>query len=136
MAGMRFSVLGETLARRDDGTEVPLGGPARRALLTLLLVRPREVVAAKRLADELAPDGTVSAHALQSQVSQLRAALGPGVIERAGTGYRAAVDPQDVDAARTEARGSHPPPAARAPRCPADPGPVRRRRPGRGTGRL
>ncbi|MFE1787507.1 BTAD domain-containing putative transcriptional regulator, partial [Streptomyces sp. NPDC059525] len=99
---MRFSILGETLARHDDGTEVPLGGPARRALLTLLLVRPREVVAAERLADELAPDGTMSAHALQSQVSRLRAALGPAVIERAGAGYRAAVDPEDVDAGRFE----------------------------------
>ncbi|RPF25500.1 putative ATPase [Streptomyces sp. Ag109_G2-6] len=99
---MRFSILGETLARRDDGTEVPLGGPARRALLTLLLVRPREVVSAERLADELAPDGSVSAHALQSQVSRLRAALGPAVIERAGAGYRAAVDPEDVDAGRFE----------------------------------
>ncbi|MFJ8211238.1 ATP-binding protein [Streptomyces sp. NPDC096033] len=99
---MRFSILGETLARHDDGTEVPLGGPARRALLTLLLVRPREVVAAERLADELAPDGTMSAHALQSQVSRLRATLGPAVIERAGAGYRAAVDPEDVDAGRFE----------------------------------
>ncbi|MFJ8166156.1 BTAD domain-containing putative transcriptional regulator [Streptomyces sp. NPDC096136] len=99
---MRFSILGETLALRDDGTEVPLGGPARRALLTLLLVRPREVVAADRLADEMAPDGAMSAHALQSQVSRLRAALGPAVIERAGAGYRAAVDPEDVDAGRFE----------------------------------
>lgn len=99
---MRFSILGETLALRDDGTGVPLGGPARRALLTLLLVRPREVVAAERLADEMAPDGAMSAHALQSQVSRLRAALGPAVIERAGTGYRAAVDPEDVDAGRFE----------------------------------
>ncbi|MEU3404529.1 BTAD domain-containing putative transcriptional regulator [Streptomyces sp. NPDC006670] len=99
---MRFSILGETLARRDDGTGIPLGGPARRALLTLLLVRPREVVAAERLADELDPDGAVSAHALQSQVSRLRAALGPAVIERAGAGYRAAVDPEDVDAGRFE----------------------------------
>ncbi|MFH7599878.1 BTAD domain-containing putative transcriptional regulator [Streptomyces racemochromogenes] len=99
---MRFCILGETLARRDDGTEVPLGGPARRALLTLLLVRPREVVAAERLADEMAPDGSLSAHALQSQVSRLRAALGADVIERAGAGYRLAVDPEDVDAGRFE----------------------------------
>ncbi|GAA0297857.1 BTAD domain-containing putative transcriptional regulator [Streptomyces polychromogenes] len=99
---MRFSILGETLARRDDGTEVPVGGPARRALLTLLLVRPGEVVAAERLADEMAPDGSLSAHALQSQVSRLRAALGADVIERAGAGYRVAVAPEDVDAGRFE----------------------------------
>ncbi|MGP8304474.1 ATP-binding protein [Streptomyces inhibens] len=99
---MRFSILGETLARRDDGTVVPLGGPARRALLTLLLVSPGEVVSADRLADEIASGGSVSAHALQAQVSRLRAALGAAAIERAGTGYRAVVDPDDVDACRFE----------------------------------
>ncbi|MFC7111128.1 hypothetical protein ACFQQB_68460 [Nonomuraea rubra] len=47
---MRFGILGETRAWRDDGAEVPLGGPARRALLALLLLRPGEVVPADRLA--------------------------------------------------------------------------------------
>ncbi|WP_308209132.1 helix-turn-helix domain-containing protein [Actinoallomurus purpureus] len=63
-----------------------MGGPARRALLTLLLVRPGEVVSADRLADEIDSDGALSVHALQSQVSRLRAALGSeAAIERAGT---------------------------------------------------
>ncbi|MEE1816182.1 BTAD domain-containing putative transcriptional regulator [Streptomyces sp. SP18ES09] len=99
---MRFSILGETLARHDDGTVVPLGGPARRALLALLLASPGEVVSADRLAEEIAPGGAVSAHALQAQVSRLRATLGPAAIERAGAGYRAAVEPDDVDACRFE----------------------------------
>ncbi|MFD8981183.1 BTAD domain-containing putative transcriptional regulator [Streptomyces sp. NPDC059564] len=99
---MRFGILGETRAWHGGG-EVPLGGPARRALLALLLVRPGEVVSTDRLAEEIDPAGTRSAHSLQSQVSRLRAALGEGAaIERAGTGYRIVVDPEDVDASRFE----------------------------------
>ncbi|MGW0445643.1 AfsR/SARP family transcriptional regulator, partial [Streptosporangium sandarakinum] len=75
---MRFGILGTTQAWRDDEGEVNLGGPARRALLTLLLARPGEAVAADRLIDDLygerPPDG--AGHALQSQISRLRRALG------------------------------------------------------------
>ncbi|MDX3226656.1 BTAD domain-containing putative transcriptional regulator [Streptomyces sp. ME19-01-6] len=100
---MRFGILGEIRAWRDDGAEAALGGPARRALLALLLVRPGEVVSIDRLADELDPGGALSAHALQSQVSRLRTALGPAAaIERAGAGYRIVVAPDDVDACRFE----------------------------------
>ncbi|WP_248963188.1 AfsR/SARP family transcriptional regulator [Sphaerisporangium perillae] len=100
---MRFGILGQTRAWREDGAEVPLGGPARRALLALLLVRPGEVVSADRLADEIDPDGALSAHALQSQVSRLRTALGSAAsIERAGAGYRIVVPGEDVDACRFE----------------------------------
>ncbi|WP_433461745.1 BTAD domain-containing putative transcriptional regulator [Spirillospora sp. CA-128828] len=100
---MRFGILGETRAWHGDGGEVPLGGPARRALLALLLVRPGEVVSADRLADEIDPAGALSAHSLQSQVSRLRTALGAGAaIERAGAGYRIVVEPDDVDASRFE----------------------------------
>ncbi|KAA2260158.1 AfsR/SARP family transcriptional regulator [Solihabitans fulvus] len=100
---MRFGILGETRAWRADGAEVPLGGPARRALLTLLLVSPGEVSSIDRLAEELDPAGTTSAHALQSQVSRLRASLGTEVaIERAGTGYRIVLPAEDVDSCRFE----------------------------------
>ncbi|WP_225827594.1 BTAD domain-containing putative transcriptional regulator [Streptomyces naphthomycinicus] len=100
---MRFAILGETRAWHGDGGEVPLGGPARRALLALLLVRPGEVVSADRLADEIDPAGALSAHALQSQVSRLRTAVGAGAaIERAGAGYRIVVAADDVDASRFE----------------------------------
>ncbi|WP_030801959.1 BTAD domain-containing putative transcriptional regulator [Streptomyces sp. NRRL S-337] len=100
---MLFGILGETRAWHDDGTEVPLGGPARRALLALLLIRPGEVVPADRLADAIDPDAAVSAHALQSQVSRLRKALGSGAaLEAAGAGYRIVVAHDDVDACRFE----------------------------------
>ncbi|MFF3842940.1 BTAD domain-containing putative transcriptional regulator [Streptomyces sp. NPDC001930] len=100
---MLFGILGETRAWYDDGTEVPLGGPARRALLALLLTRPGEVVSADRLADAVDPDREVSAHAVQSQMSRLRKALGTGAaIEQAGSGYRILIAPDDVDAGRFE----------------------------------
>ncbi|TYB55377.1 AAA family ATPase [Nonomuraea sp. PA05] len=100
---MRFGILGDTRAWRDDGAEVPLGGPARRALLALLLVRPGAVVPAERLAAELGPAGVPSAHALHSQVSRLRACLGAEApIERAGAGYRLLAADEDVDACRFE----------------------------------
>ncbi|MEV0412221.1 BTAD domain-containing putative transcriptional regulator [Streptomyces sp. NPDC050448] len=100
---MLFGILGETQAWHNDGAEVPLGGPARRALLALLLTHPGEVVSADRLADAVDPDGALSAHALQSQVSRLRKALGSGAaIEQAGAGYRIVVQRDDVDACRFE----------------------------------
>ncbi|MFF7356264.1 ATP-binding protein [Streptomyces filipinensis] len=107
---MRFGILGGTQAWGDEGAEVPLGGPARRALLALLLVTPGEVVPADRLADDIGavgaggPEGAVpSAHAIQSQVSRLRSALGAAAaIERTGAGYRIAVAAEDVDAGRFE----------------------------------
>ncbi|MEV4249631.1 BTAD domain-containing putative transcriptional regulator [Streptosporangium canum] len=102
---MRFGILGTTRVWRDDGSEVTAGGPTRRALLTLLLARPGEVVTADRLVDDLyggrPPAG--AAHALQSQVSRLRGDLGrEAAIELLPAGYRLAVDPDDVDAHRFE----------------------------------
>lgn len=100
---MLFGILGETRAWHEDGTEVPLGGPARRALLALLLLHPGEAVSVDRLTDALDPDGALSGHALQSQVSRLRKALGAAAaIEQAGAGYRIVVAPDEVDAFRFE----------------------------------
>ncbi|MFI8962725.1 BTAD domain-containing putative transcriptional regulator [Streptomyces sp. NPDC053493] len=108
---MRFGILGQTRAWDHHGTEIPLGGPARRALLALLLARPGEPVSADLLAEEIDPDGPLSDHAVQSQVSRLRTALraaadtapGPAaMIERAGDGYRIDVPADAVDACRFE----------------------------------
>ncbi|MEU5643194.1 AfsR/SARP family transcriptional regulator [Streptomyces milbemycinicus] len=80
-------------------------------------------MSADRLAEELDPGGGVSAHALQSQVSRLRTALGPAAaIERAGAGYRIVVAPEDVDACRferlaTASPSSWSPVTAPSPRC-------------------
>ncbi|MCT9933441.1 tetratricopeptide repeat protein [Planotetraspora sp. A-T 1434] len=102
---MRFGILGTTRAWHDDGSEAPIGGATRRALLALLLVRPGEVVTADRLVHDLYGEQATSgaAHALQSQVSRLRQALRHHApIELAPGGYRLAVDPGDVDAHRFE----------------------------------
>ncbi|WP_157249320.1 BTAD domain-containing putative transcriptional regulator [Nonomuraea typhae] len=97
---MRFGVLGAVRAWRADGGEVPLGGPARRALLAALLLRPGRPVPAERLIDEVYGERPPkdAHHAIQSQVSRLRR---DGIaIERAGAGYLLRVDPDDVDVHR------------------------------------
>ncbi|NUR90639.1 MAG: AfsR/SARP family transcriptional regulator, partial [Nonomuraea sp.] len=97
---MRYGILGNTRAWRSDGSEVPLGGPARRALLALLLIRPGETVSADRIIDLLygeQPPGNAQ-HAVQSQVSRLR---GDGIpVERTAAGYRLQAGPDEVDAQR------------------------------------
>ncbi|GAA3601537.1 BTAD domain-containing putative transcriptional regulator [Nonomuraea rosea] len=97
---MRFGVLGTTRAWRADGTEVPLGGPVRRALLALLLLRPGAVVSPDRLIEALYGDRIPkdATHALHSQVSRLRR---DGIsVELTAAGYRLPVEPEDVDAQR------------------------------------
>jgi hypothetical protein len=41
---VRFGILGTTRVWRDGGDEIDVGGPTRRALLALLLVRPGDEV--------------------------------------------------------------------------------------------
>jgi predicted ATPase/DNA-binding SARP family transcriptional activator len=99
---MRFGILGTTQVWRTDGAEVSLGGPGRRALLALLLVRPGEVVSVDRLVDELYGTAAGATHALQSQVFRLRNVLRDDVVERLPAGYRLVVKPDDVDSGRFE----------------------------------
>lgn len=101
---MWFGVLGPLEVRSDDGAVVPVGGPRPRALLVLLLVEAGAVVPVERLVDgqygDRPPEGALNA--VQAQVSRLRRALPAGLVEYHGTGYRVAVDPDDVDAHRFE----------------------------------
>ncbi|MCG5219406.1 BTAD domain-containing putative transcriptional regulator [Streptosporangium soli] len=100
---MRFGILGTTRVWRDDGSEVAVGGTARRALLTLLVARVGEVVTADSLIDDLYGTKPGAVHALQSQVSRLRQDLRQAaVIEMVPGGYRLSADPDDVDARRFE----------------------------------
>ncbi|WP_042416202.1 AfsR/SARP family transcriptional regulator [Streptacidiphilus anmyonensis] len=99
---MRFGILGTTQAWNDDGGELALGGPGRRALLALLLLDAGRTVTTERLIDGLygeEPPGNVG-NALQSQVSRLRGALRPvGVgIEGGPGGYRVLTAREEVDA--------------------------------------
>ena len=106
---MRIAILGPLEVRDEAGQLVQLGGPRLRALLIRLALDPGRAVAADRVAGDLWPgDGpgqagpADSGNALQALVSRLRHAAGPGIVEHRAGGYRLAVDPDDVDAARFE----------------------------------
>jgi len=106
---VRIGILGLLEVRDEAGQLVRLGGPRLRALLIRLALDPGRAVAADRLAGDLWPgDGpgqagpADSGNALQALVSRLRHAAGPGIVEHRAGGYRLAVDPEDVDAARFE----------------------------------
>ncbi|MFF7210874.1 BTAD domain-containing putative transcriptional regulator [Streptomyces sp. NPDC008238] len=100
---MRFGILGETRALRDDGGTAAVGGPGRRALLAMLLLEAGRIVATERLIDGLYGDEPPAGvgNALQSQVSRLRAAVGVP-IERPPGGYRLVVARDEVDVHRFE----------------------------------
>ncbi|MFC4529910.1 BTAD domain-containing putative transcriptional regulator [Sphaerisporangium dianthi] len=101
---MQFGILGPLEVRTDEGDPVHVGGPRPRALLALLLLDAGRLVGVDRLIDgqygDRPPAG--AANAVQAQVSRLRRALPPGLVEFHGAGYRLAVDPGDVDACRFE----------------------------------
>ncbi|MFI6602648.1 BTAD domain-containing putative transcriptional regulator [Nonomuraea sp. NPDC050536] len=101
---MRFGVLGPLEVRSPDGEPVPLGGPRPRAVLAMLLLEAGRMVSVERLIDgqygEQPPAG--AANAVQAQISRVRRNLPADLVEFHGTGYRLAVDPEDVDVHRFE----------------------------------
>jgi DNA-binding SARP family transcriptional activator len=100
---MEFRILGP-LEVWDGGSEVPLGGPKPRALLTVLLLHPNEVVPVDRLIDELwgedSPES--AAAALRVNVSRLRKALPGDVLTTRSPGYAIRVEPDALDLHRFE----------------------------------
>src|SRR5215510_14347598 len=99
-----FRILGPLQVVRD-GEQLVLGAVQQRALLAVLVLHCGEVVSTDRLVDELWGERTPAAAAktVQVYVSQLRKALGAGVIVTQGRGYRLAAAPEQVDAIRFEA---------------------------------
>ncbi|HEU5151190.1 MAG TPA: BTAD domain-containing putative transcriptional regulator [Iamia sp.] len=103
---LEVSVLGPLRARRD-GIEVALGGRRQKAVLARLALAAGATVPVDRLVDDLW-DGDpprTAVGTVQSYVSNLRRALaraGETVIERVGDGYRLAVPPATLAAARFE----------------------------------
>jgi DNA-binding SARP family transcriptional activator/WD40 repeat protein len=99
-----FRILGP-LEVVHDNEPLVLGAAQQRALLAVLVLHRGEAVSIDRLIDELwgerAP--ATAAKTVQVYVSQLRKALGAGVIVTHGRGYRLAVDPEQVDAGQFEA---------------------------------
>ncbi|MGW6968775.1 AfsR/SARP family transcriptional regulator [Streptomyces zaomyceticus] len=102
---MRYSVLGPTLAHSPDGTDVAVGGPRVRALLTVLALRAGRTVLVPDLVDEVwhgdePPADAVAA--LQALVGRLRKSLGRDRVISADGGYRLDARPEDVDTRRFE----------------------------------
>ncbi|WP_185749127.1 AfsR/SARP family transcriptional regulator [Humibacillus xanthopallidus] len=101
---VRYLLLGP-MEVHVGGHPVRLPGPAERALLAQLLLTPRRTVPATTLVDRLWSGSSLPVdplNALQVRVSKLRRALTsvglPDVVVRQGTGYRADVEPESVDA--------------------------------------
>ena len=97
LGGVAATVAGDT---------VELGPPKSRTLLAALALVCGETVPVTRLVDLIwAEDPPRTAEkTLQTYVMQLRAALGATAVERSGAGYRLALGPDCVDAARFEDR--------------------------------
>ena len=119
MDQVRFGLLGP-MEVRVDGRPVRLPGAAERALLAQLLLNPGRTIPATLLVDRLWSEATLPVdpmNALQVRASKLRRHLKDhgldGVVTRESVGYRAAVDPESVDAVAFEqrirdARAGHP----------------------------
>ena len=89
----------------DGDRPVALGGPKQRALLAVLLLRRGEVVSRDRLIDELwgeRPPAS-AAKTVQVYVSNLRKALGDGLLLTRGQGYLLQATPGQIDADRVAA---------------------------------
>lgn len=105
-ATTHLRVLGELAVERAD-EPCPIGGPKAQRLLCVLTAHRGRAVSSDRLVDGLwGEDPPRSAIAtLQSQVSRLRALLGPSFgIERTAGGYRLDVRRGEIDADRFEAQ--------------------------------
>ncbi|MFD9716794.1 BTAD domain-containing putative transcriptional regulator [Streptomyces sp. NPDC059076] len=96
---MRYRLIGNTSALRDDGTPVSVGGARLRALLTVLALRPGRAVPTGVLVDEVwAGDPPMDATgAVQALVGRLRRVLGRDAIVSTEGGYRLRADPDDID---------------------------------------
>ena len=109
---MEFRLLGN-LEVAVGGVPVDVGGTQPRTVLAMLLVSGGRVVPAESIIDALWGDSPPASAAgtLQSYVSRLRRALGPGAAKGEASrvlvwdppGYKLVIDPQALDARRFEA---------------------------------
>jgi DNA-binding SARP family transcriptional activator len=102
---VQFGILGPVEAD-DGGRRLALGSPQQRALLADLLLHANVVMPRDRLVDDLwgdAPPDT-AAKIVQLYVSALRKAIDPDRrrLLTEAPGYRLAIDPEQLDAARFE----------------------------------
>ena len=102
-----FRILG-ALEVVDDDRPLTLGAPQQRAVLAVLLLHRGEVVSIDRLIDALwgeRPPGSAT-KAVQVYVSNLRKALGDGLLVTRGRGYVLEAEGAQLDADRFQARVS------------------------------
>jgi predicted ATPase/DNA-binding SARP family transcriptional activator len=101
---VKVHLLGPLEVLDDRGQQIAVAGRRQRTLLSLLALRPRSVVPADRLIDDLwgerAPQQP--ANALQVVVFKLRRFVGAELIATQPLGYSLDVAPDDVDAHRFE----------------------------------
>jgi DNA-binding SARP family transcriptional activator len=100
---MEFGILGPLFVS-TDGRELPLAAPQQRTQLALLLLHAGEPMSAARLIDDLwgeKPPATAG-KAVAVRISELRKALGEGVIETHALGYVIQLEEDALDAARFE----------------------------------
>jgi DNA-binding SARP family transcriptional activator len=100
---VEFKVLGPLQVMREVGAVEP-GSPKQRALLIDLLVHHGQVVSRDQLIEDLwagSPPST-GLGVLQNYVSQLRKAIGPGLLATRGQGYALDIDPEALDSVRFE----------------------------------
>src|SRR5215211_187816 len=100
---MDYRILGPLLVSREN-ERLTLGGRRNTELLSLLLLRPNEVVSSDRLVEDLWA-GAAPANprkAVQVYVSRLRKTLGVDVLETSALGYVLRVAEGELDAWRFE----------------------------------
>ena len=100
---VEFRVLGSLEVVGRDGP-LTLGAPKQRALLAVLLLHRGEAVSSDRLIDEIwGEQPPASANKIvQGYVSNLRKALGDGLLVTEGRGYALRVEPGQLDVDRFE----------------------------------
>ena len=104
---IEFRVLG-SLEVVDQDDHLALGGPKQRALLAILLLHRGDPVSPDRLIDEIwAGEPPASANKIvQGYVSNLRKALGDGLLITQGRGYVLRTESGQLDVDRFEALAS------------------------------
>ncbi|MGN6169153.1 MAG: AfsR/SARP family transcriptional regulator, partial [Solirubrobacteraceae bacterium] len=102
---MRFAILGPFEVADDEGRELTLGGRKQRSVLAILLLHAGEVVSSDRLIDALWGESTpaTAAKTVRVYVSNLRKALGGGVLLTRAGGYVLQVTAAEVDSRQFEA---------------------------------
>jgi DNA-binding SARP family transcriptional activator/ABC-type branched-subunit amino acid transport system substrate-binding protein len=101
---VEFRILGPVEVVEGDRRLV-LGGPKQRAVLAILLLHRGKVVSTDRLIDELWDERppVTAAKTIQVYVSNLRKALGNGMLITQGRGYLLRTGPGQLDLDRFEA---------------------------------